>query len=56
MKIRIELNVPENVTLNEVHKLVQEFRYLAKLRGWKMLLLLPSQDARNKSGSTRRAD
>jgi hypothetical protein len=41
MKIQIQLDVPEDITVLDLEALVQEFRYLARLRGWKMLLALP---------------
>ena len=41
MKIQIQLDVPEDITLLDLEALVKEFRFLAQLRGWKMLLALP---------------
>jgi hypothetical protein len=41
MKVQIELNVPEDITATDLQTLVKEFRFLVRLRGWKMLLALP---------------
>ena len=41
MKIQIQLDVPEDITLLDLEALVKECRFLAQLRGWKMLLVWP---------------
>jgi hypothetical protein len=42
MKVQIQLDVPEDTTANDLQVLIREFRFLARLRGWRLLLGLPN--------------
>ena len=41
MKVQIQLDVPEDITLIDLEALIKEFRFLVRLRGWRLLLALP---------------
>lgn len=41
MKVRIEIDVPDDTTAREVQGLFSEFSWLAKARGWRTLISLP---------------
>lgn len=42
MKIQIQLDVPEDTTVLDLQTLIKEFRFLARMRGWRLLLSLPT--------------
>lgn len=45
MKVQIELDVPDDITYLELQGVVKEFHWLARLRGWRLLVLPPKRQA-----------
>lgn len=41
MKVVIEIDIPDNTAATEVTNLFREFKWLAKIRGWRALVGLP---------------
>jgi hypothetical protein len=50
MKVHFEIDVPDDTTWVDVQKLLTEFHWLARLRGWKALLTLPKRKPAVKPG------
>ena len=55
MKLNIELIVPDNIHALEVQALLQEFHWLARLRGFRALLTLPRKMVYHRPNETDRA-
>lgn len=46
MKLQLEVNLPDDTSAIDVQNLLTEFHWLARIRGWRSMLVLPKKKAK----------